>query len=1124
MITINLFKTPHTSADDRTTIDFSSPQIEAIFYYLVYSRRPIRHTELTSLFWQLDPQPAILAELQATLAALQQQVGDYLIITPESSAFNRGLEHWVDLYELESLLGDHTIPEQQKLEELRRLYRGELLPGLERTHGIEFRAWLYQQRQQFNAKIGAALDELIESFLRQADYSHWLKASGWWLMLEPTNELASRLRAQLFLHIQHQQEPALQSALMRDYLQMEQELQASEETRKLWQQVHHDIALIHNPPHSPPQQPNAQPPGSNHNLPKFFTSFIGREGEVEQLTNYLLVERCPLMAIVGEGGVGKTRLASVVAERICDPSGTLNFPDGIWFVACTSIDAGFTAPEQLLRIIGTNIGLSFRGATPLFKQLVDSLASKSMLLIIDNFEHLADHLPLLLSLHEQAPAIQILLISRHNIATPHVKTLRLEGLEISAFSEKSIKYQLREDELTQLHAIPSVHVLEMRAQRVWPKFAINHSNGVAATKLCKLLEGSPLALELAATLVLTHDVEKIYTELCENYTLLESDLQDLPPRQRSIHNTIDYTWRMLPPELASLMAQCSIFRGNFSHEALTAITNAPDTHISQLEDRYLLHKVQQNHFHIHEMVRQFAAMQLAQKPILARQSALRHSEYYIELLRSWWHGTESRHQVTLLMPHIDNIYAAWKTAFEHQRYDLLSHAIIPFTQFHVYAGLVWDAQESIANYRQRLDRVIGATAPDSIPDPYREIWTALTFAHAIFHYTLGDNLQSFNLFSAVERQVADGICQYLAADLEYSLGSLARRKQHFATAQHHYARSEAHTQRMQQPYIEIRLLLSMMTLKTQLGQAEEGEACLKRAFILLQQYPDVQLETSYYSAHGDLCHAQGRWSEALANFRKAIEVETQPPNHNLDFHTLDLHTIGKLLWQSGRFEQAKQYLEQIQGYQSKNFYRTGKFWHTVWLIDFANLYNAWQQPVQALFYCQWANIHAHNLDNRILQGRVLKAQGSARLQQQQWHSSLENLSKARTIFQQEAALDFECTALTELIHLFIQLHDQANIIQHSESLWTLLHSNKLDGTNAEPIKAWWACHCGFQATADERAAIALHTAYQLFQTQLANIDDETWQSDFSNQIVEHRALRATVHERKPAWLTQLNSD
>ena len=175
MITINLFKTPHTSADDRTTIDFSSPQIEAIFYYLVYSRRPVRHTELTSLFWQLDPQPAIVAELQTTLAALQQEVGDYLTITPEWSAFNRQLEHWVDLYALESVLGDHTMPEQQKLEELRRLYRGELLPGLERTQGIEFRAWIFQQRQS-SAQDRAALDVLIESFLKQADYNHWMKA------------------------------------------------------------------------------------------------------------------------------------------------------------------------------------------------------------------------------------------------------------------------------------------------------------------------------------------------------------------------------------------------------------------------------------------------------------------------------------------------------------------------------------------------------------------------------------------------------------------------------------------------------------------------------------------------------------------------------------------------------------------------------------------------------------------------------------------------------------------------------------------------------------------------------------------------------------------------------------
>jgi len=169
---------------------------------------------------------------------------------------------------------------------------------------------------------------------------------------------------------------------------------------------------------------------------------------------------------------------------------------------------------------------------------------------------------------------------------------------------------LSPEELAQLLTVPSIRILSERATNIWAFFSIQQHNGMAAAKLCHLLDGNPLALELAATLLLSYDMAELFRGLSQNYMLLAADLHDLPPRQRSIHNTIDYTWQLLPPQLASVMAQCSSFRGSFKRADALAIPGSNEQIIQQLLDRFLLYRDGEEGLRIHEMVRQFAARRL----------------------------------------------------------------------------------------------------------------------------------------------------------------------------------------------------------------------------------------------------------------------------------------------------------------------------------------------------------------------------------------------------------------------------------------------------------------------------------------------------------------------------------
>jgi hypothetical protein len=125
---------------------------------------------------------------------------------------------------------------------------------------------------------------------------------------------------------------------------------------------------------------------------------------------------------------------------------------------------------------------------------------------------------------------------------------------------------------------------------------------------------------------------------------------------------------------------------------------------------------------------------------------------------------------------------------------------------------------------------------------------------------------------------------------------------------------------------------------------------------------------------------------------------------------------------------------------------------------------------------------------------------------EQWDAATQNLTQALALFRETNAQDHACAALTQLLQLHLTLEDEAEIRTYSEDIWQLLHSGKLDMTNAEPIKAWWACYLSLRALGDVRAETAFHSALELFQAQQAQIEDKAWQKDFSTQITEHRDL------------------
>ena len=1099
MLTVHLFGKPETHIGNEAPIVFPTAQAEAIFYYLVWAKQPILHTKIASIFWPKMSDADARAEWQQLLPLLQHATHNLLRISAKQAAFNRQSEYWVDIYELELFFNVPTLSKRHKFEKLTTLYRGTFLDGLEKVGGAEFSRWQTQCQRSFEERVAGILQELAENCLQTRDFVLGFQITHWWLILQPGNELAHRLRMLLFWHNKQRTAALLQYNICSEYLQLHHRQEPSEATRQLCLQIQKDDMRFAS---NKVSMPIAEQTQRKHNLLKKLTSFVGREKEIATALNYLLEQKYPIIFILGEGGVGKTRLALTIGDALVKDPTALYYENGVWFVSCAGIDA-HSAAQQLVINIGSVLGLQFQGSTPLLEQLTDYLSDKSLLLIIDNVEHLAGSLDLLLSLQRQNSHLQILVTSRHQLDIPNQVSLRLDGLQIPPFAQYDPDRRLTEEELAQLLNSESVQVLSQRTKRSLPGFLIDGSNGVVAARLCKLLNGNPLALELAATLIADYELATIYSELSHNFTLLSSELQDLPQRQRSIYNTIDYSWRMLPTPLATLLAHCSLFRGTFTFTAATTISGFSAQEIKQLVDRSLLFQVEQQRLSIHEMVRQFAAQKLEKDHTFALTTSRQHCEYYIERLCNWWDNSESKHVVAWLMPDFDNICAAWEWAFNHHLFTLLSRAIIPFTKFYIYAGLRWEGDLLIGSYYEKLRSQSHEVSKTGTSEAYQELMTALTYARALFYYQFSHHEQSLQLFMLAKAQVQQNGYSYLASNIEYYLGSLNRMAQRFQEAERYFKQAVAYAKAQKQPYAEIAALLSLGLIVNKLGRQQEGANTLQKARDLLHEYPDIYLSATYYGHYGETCHAQGYFSEALANYQKTIEIMAQQrsPTHHY-------HIIGKLLWQSGRFELAKEYLERVNTSNQNDYCRPGSFWHTILLIEFANLYVAWESPEQALFYSQVAEVQAKKLGFSILLARAINAKGAAQRQLALWEPAKDNLTHALRLFREESAPAFECNTLTQLVQLHLSLEEIAEIQTYSEALWLLLHSDTLDGTNAELIKAWWVCYRTFQSLHNARAEIALQRASELLQSQLDHIHDEAWKNDFVTQIVEHRMLRS----------------
>lgn len=435
------------------------------------------------------------------------------------------------------------------------------------------------------------------------------------------------------------------------------------------------------------------------NLPVLPTPLIGRQREVAHLTQLLCDPQCRLLTLVGPGGIGKTRLAIETASHLQDI-----FSEGMYFIPLAPVNS----TRYIVPVIADAIGFAFPSAGPADPkaQLFSYLQEKRALLLIDNVEHLLAEpgIEVLGELLANAPQVKLLATSRESLGLHGEWVAEVRGLPIP---ENGQGRESAQD--------TSVELFLQRARRAYVGFTATPEDYPSILRICQLMEGNPLGIELAAAWVRTLCCDEMVREIEHGLGFLSVSARDLPARHRSMRAVFDHSWKLLSEQEQDILRRLSVFKGGFQREAAEQVAEATLSVLSTLVTKSLMRRSRAGRYDLHELIRQFAAEQFAERPQDQIATRARHARYYLT-----WFGradgrlrsSAQREVLAELTVEMDNFRAAWDWAVAHGEFALIEQTLRTFDMLYDTRGWFREGLVALGRAVDALETAHGQTPPD----------------------------------------------------------------------------------------------------------------------------------------------------------------------------------------------------------------------------------------------------------------------------------------------------------------------------------------------------------------------------------------------------------------------------
>lgn len=649
----------------------------------------------------------------------------------------------------------------------------------------------------------------------------------------------------------------------------------------IFQLVHPDL-----PSEFPPLK-SLNNPALSHNLPQQLTSFIGREKEQNDVKSLLASTR--LLTLTGAGGSGKTRLSLQAAVEVLEA-----YPDGVYLIEL----APLSDPALVLQTVALVLGVKEQAGQPLEQTLMDFLASKRLLLLLDNAEHLLSACAqLATTLLLSCPQICLLVTSREALGVAGEQTYPVPSLSLPDPQQPAT--------VESVSLYEAVRLFIDRARSVKPDFAVTNDNAPTVAQLCFRLDGIPLALELAAARVRAMSIEQIALRLDDRFRLLTGGSRTALPRQQTLRALVDWSYDLLSEPERLLLCRLSVFVGGWTIEAAEAIVageeieegDVLDLLLSLVEKNLVVYTEQQGNgrYRLLETLRQYAQDRLIERGG-AEQIRQRHLTYFIELaetVRPKLVGAEQAEWMARLEMEHDNLRAAlaWcDHAVNGTEIGLqLTAALLTFWDRRGY----WN--EGLEQYRSALRRPNAAAPTKARADALRGAGML-----ARYQSDYRTSRQMFEEVLTIREALGDraGTAQALN-----NIGAIELRQGNEAEAKALYEQSLSIRRELGDKSGMAASLLNLGTVAQETGQNAEALQYYQESLVLYGEIGDTGNKTILLTNLGNLALGQKQYVQARAFYEESLALARS--NEDKFAIALALVNLAPLLCTQGEYAQAQ---------------------------------------------------------------------------------------------------------------------------------------------------------------------------------------------------------------------------
>jgi predicted ATPase/class 3 adenylate cyclase len=422
------------------------------------------------------------------------------------------------------------------------------------------------------------------------------------------------------------------------------------ETRLIWELAHPSLKLRSFPAlRSLSSSPN--------NLPPQTDAFIGREEDLAEICRLLEDPGCRLITLVGPGGMGKSRLAVESASRLLQ-----TFRNGVFFVPLAPLDS----PGLVISAIANAMGFNFYGREDPEAQLLRFLDKRQVLLVLDNFEHLLEAAGLVTALLAGAPGLKVLATSRERLRNRGERAYPLEGMRYP------------DEAVADVERYSAVGLFADRARHLDPDFQVSDCDKAHVIDICRLVDGMPLGIELAAAWTRLLGCEEIAAEIRSSLDFLATSQRDVPERHRSLRAVFDYSWKLMGEDERAAFRRLAAFKNGFGRDAAQKVAGAQLHHLAALMDKSLLRRDASGAYAIHELLRQFGEEKLLEDPAEHARIRTAHCDFYADFVRGRRHELRGRNVKQAgeeIQAALENVRLGWNWALDQGRLAPLDRSI-----------------------------------------------------------------------------------------------------------------------------------------------------------------------------------------------------------------------------------------------------------------------------------------------------------------------------------------------------------------------------------------------------------------------------------------------------------------